>query len=93
LIFQLLFFKMKISSLVQRYVTHMHIYVLFSFFSGLKQLITPIFARLLEADPMKVISFEEFFQNVESIVRKRVVHVFCSHTWNCLKVYIDANNK
>ncbi|XP_052781597.1 serine/threonine-protein kinase TBK1-like [Mya arenaria] len=58
---------------------------------GVKHLITPIFARLLEADPHKVWNFDELFLNVEGIIRKRVIHVFCSHTWRCLKVYIDSN--
>ncbi|WAR25761.1 TBK1-like protein [Mya arenaria] len=61
--------------------------------SRVKHLITPIFARLLEADPHKVWNFDELFLNVEGIIRKRVIHVFCSHTWRCLKVYIDSNKK
>ncbi|XP_060571477.1 serine/threonine-protein kinase TBK1-like isoform X2 [Ruditapes philippinarum] len=59
---------------------------------GLKLLITPIFARLLESDPSKVWNFDACFREIDSIVKKKVIHVFSPHTWNSLKVYIKSEN-
>ncbi|KAL4226664.1 hypothetical protein ACF0H5_014645 [Mactra antiquata] len=58
---------------------------------GLKLLITPIFARLLESNPIKVWNFDAFFKEVESIIRKRVINVYCPHTWNSLRIYLDSD--
>ncbi|XP_052285627.1 serine/threonine-protein kinase TBK1-like isoform X1 [Dreissena polymorpha] len=60
--------------------------------AGLKLLITPVFARLLESNPKYTWNFDDFFDHVANIIKKRVIHVFCPHTWTCLKVYIDAEN-
>ncbi|XP_053391289.1 serine/threonine-protein kinase TBK1-like, partial [Mercenaria mercenaria] len=59
---------------------------------GLKLLITPIFARLLESDPAKVWNFDACFREIDSIIKKKVINVFSPHTWNSLKVYIKSEN-
>ncbi|XP_053391293.1 serine/threonine-protein kinase TBK1-like [Mercenaria mercenaria] len=60
---------------------------------GLKLLITPIFARLLESDPAKVWNFDACFREIDSIIKKKVINVFSPHTWNSLKIYIKSENK
>ena len=40
--------------------------------SGLKDLITPVLAGLLESDVSKMLSFERFFATIENISKMRV---------------------
>ncbi|KAK3579329.1 hypothetical protein CHS0354_029615 [Potamilus streckersoni] len=61
--------------------------------SGLKLLVTTLLAGLLETDPKRVWSFDTFFKEVDDIISKVKIDVFCPQTWACLKVYIDAGDK
>ena len=61
--------------------------------SGLKQLVTPLLASLLESEPDKVIKFDEFFNEVQKISSKHVLNVFHVTTCSLLKVYINRDEK
>ncbi|KAL3853388.1 hypothetical protein ACJMK2_016931 [Sinanodonta woodiana] len=61
--------------------------------SGLKLLVTPLLAGLLETDPQKVWSFDTFFKEVDDITSKVKINVFCPQTWACLNIYIDTEDK
>jgi TANK-binding kinase 1 len=56
---------------------------------GLKDLITPVLAGLLESNISKMLSFERFFATIENISKMRVVDVFCVYLCTCHKVYIS----
>lgn len=43
---------------------------------GLKKIVTPLLAGLLEADPKRIWTFERFFREVTSILSCKVVHFF-----------------
>lgn len=60
-------------------------------FSGLKVLVTPLLAGLLEAEPVREWKFDTFFQNATSLVKKLPVNVFFTHGCLCLKVYLDPD--
>lgn len=42
------------------------------FFRGLKDLLTPILAGILESDPASAMSFEEFFARIQDILSRKV---------------------
>ena len=48
--------------------------------SGLKNLITPVLAGLLESDIVKMSSFENFFATIENISKMKVNEKYTSHT-------------
>ncbi|GFN84469.1 serine/threonine-protein kinase tbk1-like [Plakobranchus ocellatus] len=52
-----------------------------------KLLVTPFLASLLENDPNKVLSFEEFFAQVDDITHRIPYDVFCPSTFSLLRVY------
>lgn len=54
---------------------------------GLQLLITPFLASLLEKDPDKCVSFEEFFNQVDDISHRIAYDVFCPSSFSLLKVY------
>ena len=69
--------------------------------SGLKSLITPVLAGLLESDIAKMSSFEHFFATIELISKMKVkimhriqriiymymyIHVACVHTHSCIYI-------
>ncbi|KAK3706246.1 hypothetical protein RRG08_056465 [Elysia crispata] len=54
---------------------------------GLQLLIKPFLANLLEKDPEKTISFEEFFSQVDDISHRKSYDVFCPSSFSLLKVY------
>ncbi|GFR66556.1 serine/threonine-protein kinase TBK1 [Elysia marginata] len=54
---------------------------------GLQLLVTPFLASLLEKDPDKTVSFEEFFSQVDDISHRIAYDVFCPSSFSLLKVY------
>ncbi|KAL1512791.1 hypothetical protein ABEB36_002321 [Hypothenemus hampei] len=58
---------------------------------GLKKIITPLLAGLLEADHIKIWSFDRFFKEVEAILARKVVNIFHINKSVLIKVYIDPN--
>ncbi|KAJ8301580.1 hypothetical protein KUTeg_020567 [Tegillarca granosa] len=61
--------------------------------SGLKTLVTPLLAGLLEMNEKKKWSFEQMFDKVDNITRKSVVFVFSATTWMSIRIYIDGDKK
>lgn len=57
--------------------------------AGLKMLITPLLAGLMEVDPRKRWSFEDFFSAVLNILARKKVHVFFVNRIQSLRVYMD----
>ncbi|KAG5881593.1 hypothetical protein JTB14_031067 [Gonioctena quinquepunctata] len=55
---------------------------------GLKKIITPLLAGLLEADHRKIWSFERFFKEVEVVLSRKVVNIFHVTKAILIKVYI-----
>ena len=51
---------------------YQHLSLFLLFVSGLKDLITPVLAGLLESDISKMLSFERFFATIENISKMRV---------------------
>ncbi|XP_076448388.1 serine/threonine-protein kinase TBK1-like isoform X2 [Babylonia areolata] len=59
---------------------------------GLKRLLTPFLAALLEKDPSRTWPFDHFFQQVNAITSKVVVHAFCLSLLLPMKVYADRTD-
>jgi hypothetical protein len=62
-------------------------------FRGLKQLITPLLAKLLESNTDKVMKFEEFFSAVQMICGKKIVTLFYATTCTLFKIYLNGDEK
>ncbi|PVD24780.1 hypothetical protein C0Q70_15266 [Pomacea canaliculata] len=60
---------------------------------GLKRLITPFLAALLERDATRTWPFEQFFEQVAVITSKLVVDVFCPSLPCPLKIYTDKEDR
>ncbi|KAK7499608.1 hypothetical protein BaRGS_00009260 [Batillaria attramentaria] len=61
---------------------------------GLKRLITPFLAALLEKDQSRTWPFDQFFEQVANIANNKVViDVFCPSWLTKLKIYTDKNDK
>lgn len=58
---------------------------------GLKKLVEPLLAGLLESNRLKMITFEKFFSEVETICRKFLVPVFNFSTSELLHVFCDQD--
>lgn len=59
----------------------------FTLFRGLKALVTPFLAALLEKDPDKIFSFDEFFESVNDITSRIHYHIFWPQAFSLLTVY------
>lgn len=55
---------------------------------GLKKIITPLLAGLLEADHRKIWTFERFFKEVEVVLSRKAVHIFHVNKAQLITVYI-----
>lgn len=42
-------------------------------FRGLKDLVTPVLAGILESEPANAMSFEEFFARIQDILSRKVI--------------------
>ncbi|XP_032585275.1 serine/threonine-protein kinase TBK1 isoform X2 [Drosophila mojavensis] len=60
---------------------------------GLKTLVTPLLAGLLEENREKTWSFDRFFQEVTLILRKRVIHVFFTNRTTSVEVFLEPNEQ
>lgn len=61
--------------------------------AGLKKLITPLLAGLLEADSKKIWTFDKFFNEVTDMLSRKVVNIFHVNKANLIKVYIHPDEK
>lgn len=61
--------------------------------SGLRKLVTPLLAGLLEVDPQRMWNFERFFQEVTMILSRKVVHVFLVNKVQPLTIYMDPEHR
>lgn len=57
--------------------------------AGLRLLLTPLLAGLMEVDPRKRSSFEKFFSSITSLLSRRRVHVFYVNKVESLRIYLD----
>lgn len=55
---------------------------------GLKKIITPLLAGLLEADHRKIWTFERFFKEVEVVLSRKALHIFHVNKAQLITVYI-----
>ncbi|OWF42806.1 serine/threonine-protein kinase TBK1-like [Mizuhopecten yessoensis] len=60
---------------------------------GLKMFLTPILAGLLERNDRYKLSFGDFFNKVDKLMSKIVIHTFSPNTWMHMRIYIDGNSK
>lgn len=57
--------------------------------AGMKMLVTPLLAGLLEENQLRMWSFDRFFKEVLTILSKRVLHVFYINRSMSIEVYIE----
>ncbi|XP_053957435.1 serine/threonine-protein kinase TBK1 [Anastrepha ludens] len=60
---------------------------------GLKTLVTPLLAGLLEKNREKTWSFDRFFQEVTLILRKIVLHVFFTNRTTSVEVFLEPDEQ
>ncbi|XP_034668298.1 serine/threonine-protein kinase TBK1 isoform X1 [Drosophila subobscura] len=60
---------------------------------GLKTLVTPLLAGLLEENREKTWSFDRFFHEVTLILRKRVIHVFYTNRTSSVEVFLEPEEQ
>lgn len=58
---------------------------------GLKKIITPLLAGLLEADTKKIWTFERFFSEVTDMLSRKIVNIFHVNKAQLIKVYIHPD--
>lgn len=59
--------------------------------TGLKKIVTPLLAGLLEADPKKIWSFERFFTKVTECLSRKMVNIFHVNRATNIRVYIHPD--
>ncbi|CAD6238655.1 GSCOCG00008505001-RA-CDS [Cotesia congregata] len=60
---------------------------------GLKKIVTPLLAGLLEVNKQYIWSFERFFNQVTDILCRKAIHVFNFHTMQSLQAYLHPEDK
>lgn len=60
---------------------------------GLKKIVTPLLAGLLEVDPQKIWSFDRFFTEVTDMLCRKRVHIFNIHKGSLIKVFLHPEEK
>ncbi|XP_067623229.1 serine/threonine-protein kinase TBK1 isoform X1 [Eurosta solidaginis] len=60
---------------------------------GIKTLVTPLLAGLLEKNREKTWSFDRFFQEVTLILRKTVLHVFFTNRTSSLEIFLEPEEQ
>lgn len=60
---------------------------------GLKKLVVPLLAGLLEVDPTRMWNFERFFKEVTMILNRKVVHTMLVNKVQPLTIYMDPEHK
>lgn len=61
--------------------------------AGLKSLITPLLAGLLEENQKRMWSFERFFNEVASILSKQLIHVFYMNRGSSVEIFLEPDEK
>lgn len=56
--------------------------------AGLKKIITPLLAGLLEVDPEKIWSFDRFFSEVQDRLNSTAINIFFVNKASCIKVSV-----
>lgn len=59
---------------------------------GLRRIVTPLLAGLLEVDAKKVWSFDRFFKEVRHVLARKLVHVFYVNRASAIKVYVPPSD-
>lgn len=59
--------------------------------SGLKSIVIPLLAGLMEPDASKMITYNGLFRMVQNIRQKIVIHVFHYSRCEDLKIYAEPN--
>ena len=59
--------------------------------AGLKFLVTPLLAGLLEENQQRMWSFDRFFFEVTHILSKRLLHVFYINKASSIEIYLEPN--
>lgn len=59
--------------------------------TGLKQLVTPLLAGLLEENQKRMWSFDIFFNEVTNILNKKVVHIFYINRASSIEIFMESN--
>lgn len=59
--------------------------------AGLKVLVTPLLAGLLEVDQGKIWSFEKFFSEVTKLLSCTIIHLFNIHRVQMVKIYLHPD--
>uniref|UniRef100_A0A8D9AJW9 Serine/threonine-protein kinase TBK1 n=1 Tax=Cacopsylla melanoneura TaxID=428564 RepID=A0A8D9AJW9_9HEMI len=59
---------------------------------GLKKLVTPILAGLLEVDSKKIWSFELFFSQVTKTLNRKLVHLFYMNRLQSIRIYLHPDD-
>lgn len=59
---------------------------------GLKELLTPVLAGILEADPVNAMSFKEFFARIQDILSRKVIDVYSVHSASFHKIYMKQSD-
>lgn len=60
---------------------------------GLKKIVTPLLAGLLEVDRQKIWSFDRFFAQVTDTLSRRSIHIFDVHAAESIQVYLHPDEK
>lgn len=60
--------------------------------SGLKRLITPVLAGLLETDPQHMISHDMCFRKISNIVDRKAVNIFSTRTSMIQRLYLQQED-
>ncbi|CAH4028987.1 serine/threonine-protein kinase TBK1 [Pieris brassicae] len=61
--------------------------------TGLKKLVTPLLAGLLEVDPHRIWTFERFFSEVQTVTSTKPVHIFHVNKACVIKVFLKPEEK
>ncbi|TRY61517.1 hypothetical protein TCAL_11508 [Tigriopus californicus] len=61
--------------------------------AGIKKHITPLLAGLLEVNPEKMWTFDQFFSEVTRILNKKKLHIFYMNKLSELRVYLDKEER
>ncbi|EFN69034.1 Serine/threonine-protein kinase TBK1 [Camponotus floridanus] len=61
--------------------------------AGLKRIVTPLLAGLLEVDQQRIWSFDRFFSEVTDTLCRKPVHIFNVHRASLIKVFLHPEEK
>lgn len=59
--------------------------------TGLKKIVTPLLAGLLEADPTRIWSFEKFFNEVTNLLIRKAINIFYINSAANIKVFVHPD--